>query len=151
MSADKPTLAELRRRLRLAATDILSRFGWTFLQVCGGLVAAEPVQHFVNSQLEAKLPLWAFQVASPAAIALLKNIAAALVGEEGTATFTKAPDIIEVEPVEAPVGPAVIIPAHVDVSPFAVQPQPLAPPPFRDGVEVDSGEADPVDPPEWAT
>lgn len=149
MSTEKRTLAELRRRLRLAATDILSRFGWTFLQVSGGLLAAEPVQHFVNTQLEARLPLWAFQVASPAAIALLKNIAAALVGEEGTATFTKAPDLVEVDPVEVPVEPAVIIPAHIDVSPFAVQPQPLAPPPFREGVEGDSGDAVPVDPPDF--
>lgn len=143
----KLTLTTVRRRLALAATDILARFGWTGLQVAGGLLAAEPVQHWINTQLEARLPLWVFQLVSPLIVALAKNVAAALVGEEGSATFTTPavqPSVaVEVDRLIEPIEPP------LDVSPFAVGT--LEPPPARDGVEADSGDATPVDPPSWAT
>lgn len=144
--------------------DLAARAGWSAAGAFVATFGAPAVVEMIDADVKARIP-GAIAAAIPSVAALfsaIKSFIGTKVGDPDTVTISGPEDravreatrtVTEIPVATDDLGVPVVAvhDGQVMTNPFAVQPIPLAPPPFRDGVEVDSGEADPVDPPEWAT
>lgn len=141
--------------------DLAARAGWSAAGAFVAILGAPAVVEAIDADVKARIPgVLAAVVPSVAALfSAIKSFIGTRVGDPETVTINGPKDkavreaakvitegSVAIDDLGAPVV-AVPVDDQTMTNPFAVS----EPPPFREGVEADSGDAEPVDPPEWAT
>lgn len=140
--------------------DLAARAGWSAAGAFVAILGAPAVVEAIDADVKARIP-GVFAAAVPSVAALfsaIKSFIGTKVGDPDTVTLNGPKDkamrdaakaisegAVAVDDMGTPITMARTEEPAMS-NPFAVMP-----PPFREGVEADSGEAEAVEPPEWAT